>query len=387
MKTETTSIVFTGDIGFDKYMDQRWTDDTLLSSEVLSFLCSADHVVANVEGAMIAVEADGSRSTFFHAMNPEAACVLKQMGADIWAICNNHSMDAGLEGLESTRKIAQQMGFQTVGAGKNLSEASEPVWLDAAGGIGILCVGYQPDCVPAGPDTPGNFSWSDMDLIETRIREIKETCRWCIVISHGGEEFAPMPIPYTRKRYLKYLELGADVVVGHHPHVPENYEILNNGKAIFYSLGNFIFDTDYQRAHAHTDQGVLLKLILSEDALEFEAMGIQLARGEERIDAAPLPEIFTDIPETEYQLLAPLAAKSFVAEERRKMVYLEPERFANASEEVWMDYFFSGDPDGHVEGDHMDFFSILPLAETAEAGSWKESCLQGVKDYLLGLIG
>ena len=69
------------------------------------------------------------------------------------------------------------------------------------------------------------------------------------------------------------------------------------------------------------------------------------------------------------------------------MVYLEPERFANASEEVWMDYFFSGDPDGHVEGDHMDFFRILPLAEIAESGGWKESRLQGVKDYLLGLIG
>ena len=96
-------------------------------------------------------------------------------------------------------------------------------------------------------------------MIAKRIAEIKAKCRWCVVICHGGEEFAAMPLPYVRNRYLQYLELGADVVVGHHPHVPENYELLDNGKAIFYSLGNFIFDTDYQRAHLYTELFLILK--------------------------------------------------------------------------------------------------------------------------------
>ena len=173
------------------------------------------------------------------------------------------------------------------------------------------------------------------------------------------------------------------MVVGHHPHVPENYELFENGKAIFYSLGNFIFDTDYQRVHLYTDLGVLLKLTFTEEAMDFEAMGIQILRGEERIVKAPLPEVFTNIPAEEYDLLASLSAKAFVAEDMRKMIYLEPERFREASAAVWNGYFFSEEPDGYVEGAHMDFGIIVPFSEKAEAGLWKKSRLEQVKQYIL----
>ena len=83
MKKSSTSIVFTGDIGFDRYMDRKWEDENLLSKEVLDFFHSADHTCANVEGALIDAVDDGSRGVFFHSMNPEATRVLKKMGADI----------------------------------------------------------------------------------------------------------------------------------------------------------------------------------------------------------------------------------------------------------------------------------------------------------------
>ena len=381
-----TAIVFTGDIGFDRYMDGRWEDDRLLSQEVLDFFHSGDHTVANVEGALIAADDDGSRGVFFHSMHPDAARVLLAIGADIWSIGNNHTMDAGREGIISTRRIAQALGCRTIGAGLNEVEASQPVYLPEAGGIGMFCVSYMAECVPATATEPGIFRWDDMDYIAKRIAEIKAKCRWCVVVAHGGEEFTPLPSPYTRDRYLKYLELGADVVVGHHPHVPENYELLDNGKAIFYSLGNFIFDTDYQRAHRYTDTGVLLKLMFSEEALTFSAMGIQILRGEERIVAAPLPDVFTNIPAAEYALLAPLSAKAFVEEERRKMIYLEPSRFTDAPEDVWKAYFFSDEPDGYFQDAHMDFSCILPLADRAEAGLWRTSRLEQVKAYILALL-
>lgn len=383
MKRTKTSIVFTGDIGFDRYMDQRWKDETLLSQPVLDFFRSADHTVANVEGALIDAADDGSRGVFFHSMNPGATCVLEKIGADIWCIGNNHTMDAGREGVISTRKIAAEMGCLTIGAGLNEVEASQPVYLDEAGGIGMFGVSYMAECIPATADSPGIFRWDDLDYIAKRIAEIKAKCRWCVIVAHGGEEFTSMPSPYTRDRYLKYLELGADVVVGHHPHVPENYELFDNGKAIFYSLGNFIFDTDYQRVHLYTDVGILLKLIFSEEKLDFEAIGIQILRGEERIDIAPLPDIFTNIPAGEYALLAPLSAKAFVEEDRRKMIYLEPKRFTDASEEVWNGYFFSEEPDGYFEGAHMDFHIILPFSQKADEGAWKRSKLDKVKSYIL----
>lgn len=383
MKKNKTSIVFTGDIGFDRYMDRRWEDDGLLSKPVLDFFHSADHTVANVEGALIDAVDDGSRGVFFHSMNPEATRVLKNIHADIWSIGNNHTMDAGREGVISTRKIAADLGCRTIGAGLNETEASQPVYLDEAGGIGMFCVSYMNECIPATATEPGIFRWDDLDAIKRRIDEIKARCRWCIVVSHGGEEFTSLPIPYTRDRYLKFLELGADVVVGHHPHVPENYELFDDGKAIFYSLGNFIFDTNYQRVHLYTDVGVLLKLIFTEEKMDFEAMGIQIVRGDERIDAAPLPDVFTNIPAEEYALLAPLSAKAFVEEDRRKMIYLEPERFTDAPREVWDGYFFSTEPDGYFEGAHMDFNIIVPYSQKADEGAWKQSKLDKVKEYIL----
>ena len=375
--------MFTGDIGFDRYMDHRWEDDQLLSQPILDFFHSADHVAANVEGALIDAVDDGSRGVFFHAMNPAATKVLKNMHADIWCVGNNHTMDAGREGVVSTRKIAQEMGCLTIGAGLNEVEASEPIYLDEAGGIGMFGVAYMAECIPATATEPGIFRWDDMDYIKKRIDEVKAKCRWCVIVSHGGEEFTSMPSPYTRDRYLRFLELGADVVVAHHPHVPENYELFPDGKAIFYSLGNFIFDTNYQRAHLYTDVGVLLKLIFTEEKLDFEAMGIQIVRGPETIVEAPLPEIFTNVPAEEYELLAPLAAQAFVKEDMRKMIYLEPQRFTEAPAEVWRDYFFSTEPDGYFEGAHMDFNVIVPFSKTAEEGAWKYSKLDKVKAYIL----
>lgn len=383
MSKNKTSIVFTGDIGFDRYMDRRWEDERFLSQPVLDFFHSADHTVANVEGAMIDAVDDGSRGIFFHSMNPEAACILKQIHADIWSIGNNHTMDAGKEGVISTRAIAAEAGSRTIGAGLNETEASAPVYLEEAGGIGMFCVAYQAECIPATATEPGIFRWDDMDYIAKRIAQIKSRCRWCIVVAHGGEEFTSLPSPYTRERYMKYLDLGADAVVAHHPHVPENYELFDNGKAIFYSLGNFIFDTDYQRVHLYTDIGILLKLCFTEEKMDFEAIGIQIVRGEERIDIAPLPDVFTNIPAEEYELLAPLSAKAFVEEERRKMIYLEPDRFSNAPEEVWNGYFFSEEPDGYFKDTHMDFGIIVPFSRKAEDGTWKNSRLDQVKEYIL----
>ena len=383
MSKDKTSVIFTGDIGFDRYMARRWEDEQLLDEKTLAFFRSADHVAANVEGALIDAVDDGSRGVFFHSMDPAAACLLEKIGADIWCIGNNHTMDAGREGVISTRALAEQMGCRTIGAGLNEVEASEPIYLEEAGGIGMFGVAYRAECIPATATEPGIFRWDDMAYIASRIAEVKSKARWCVIVSHGGEEFTSLPSPYTRDRYLKYLELGADVVVAHHPHVPENYELFPDGKAIFYSLGNFIFDTDYQRAHLYTDIGVLLKLIFTEEKLDFEAQGIRIVRGEERIEAAPLPEIFTNVPAEEYALLAPLAAQAFVKEDMRKMIYLEPGRFTEAPAEVWRDYFFSTEPDGYFEGAHMDFSLIVPLSRRSEAGAWRESRLEQVKAYLL----
>ena len=132
---EKTSLVFTGDIGFDRYMYKKWDDENLLSDEILSFLHSADHVIPNVEGPVTEAEQNTTQSgvqQLLHTIDPAAVKVLTKMKADIWNICNNHIMDAGPYGIESTLKIAQKLNVKTIGAGMNIDEAREPVIINEA---------------------------------------------------------------------------------------------------------------------------------------------------------------------------------------------------------------------------------------------------------------
>ncbi len=385
---EKSSIVFTGDVGFDRYMYGKWNDDELISDEILEFLRSADHVVTNVEGPVANAEQNTTTSgvqQLLHTIDPAAVKVLKNMNADIWNICNNHIMDAGEYGIRCTLEEAEKFGAQTIGAGMNIEEARKPVIINEAGGIGLFGVGYQRACRKADENKAGCYSWSDLDYIQETINYIKSKCRWCVVVAHAGEEFTPLPSPYTRERYHKYLQMGADIVVGHHPHVPMNYETVGD-KIIFYSLGNFIFDTDYQRSQFNTEKGLLVKINFTEEYFTYEPMGLEIVRGPEHIVKADLPDIFVDVDETEFNLLSPLSAKMHIAATKRQMAYLKPEEFKDATEEKWAEHFREPLRTGRVPGETLDFFILCPLAEKAENGDWKRSKLEKVKNYILEQI-
>jgi poly-gamma-glutamate synthesis protein (capsule biosynthesis protein) len=360
-------------------------DENLISSEVLDFLHSADHVITNVEGPVAEVEQNTTKDgvqQLLHTIDPNALKVLRNMKADIWNICNNHIMDAKEYGIKRTLEFAKQENAQTIGAGMNIEEARKPVILDEAGGIGMFGVGYQRACRKADETTPGCYSWSDLGAIQKSIDDIKSKCRWCIVVAHAGEEFTPLPSPYTRERYHKFLEMGADIVVAHHPHVPMNYETVGD-KIIFYSLGNFIFDTDYQRSQFNTEKGLLVKINFTEDSFTYEPMGLEILRGSEHIVKADLPDIFVDVNEEEFNLLSPLSAKMHIAATKRQMAYLKPEEFKDATEEKWKAHFSEELRTGRVPGETLDFFILCPLAEKAESGEWEKSKLDDVKKYIL----
>ena len=381
-------IVFTGDIGFDRYMDKRWTDEGLISDEVLKFMHNSDHVIANVEGPLV----DNMQNTttegvlqLMHTMDPAAITVLKRMGADIWNLCNNHMMDAGQEGLAATLQAAKAAGVSTIGAGMNIDDASSILRLDEAGGIGIIAVGYRRGCKPASDTLGGCFMWNDVDRIRERIDEIKLNNRWCIIVAHAGEEFTALPSPYTRDKYLEFLDMGADIIVAHHPHVPMNYELIGEGanrKAIFYSLGNFIFDTDYQRAQYNTEKGVLLRLSLNENGFDFDAMGIRIGRESESIKRGELPRIFTNVDATQYELLKALSAKMFVAATKRQQIYLN-KAMAEYDPSQWEEHFANPKRSGRVEGEALDFRIICPLAEKESEQVWSKSHLKDVMGYIV----
>lgn len=384
MKKET-SLVFTGDIGFDKYMDKKWRDQELLSGEVKDFLGSGEHLVVNVEGPLSNVDkinkANGVAS-LLHSMDPEVTDFLNSIGADVWNICNNHIMDAGADGMKDTLSEAKRSQVQTLGAGMNIDEAAKPVIFYEAGGIGLIGVGYQRACRKADETTPGCLSWSDMDRIQSAIDEVKKTCRWCVIVAHGGEEFTALPSRYTRDRYIEYLNMGADVVVGHHPHVPMNYETFP-GKAIFYSLGNFIFDTDYQRSQHNTEYGILMRLAFTPEEFSFVPFGIKIDRKTEHIVKHELPKIFVDVQQDEYDLLEPLAAAMFIENTKKQWRFLKPDKFNNATEQDWYDNFYEPLRSGRVPGEVLDFQIIYPIALRESEKAWKQSSLEEVKEFIL----
>ena len=243
------SISFTGDIAFSKYFAESWQNPAFIHEDVVDFLQRSDYVAANVEspftGGDIAID-----SSLTHASNPKAVNCLNLIHANLWTIANNHVLDCGAKGLLDTVHLAEENHAVAFGAGMNKAEAARPVILNEAGGIGIFSVTYKvEDFIEAGELSPGCIMLEDTETILKTIREIKAKNKWCIVIAHAGEEFSSIPLPSVRKRYHEFLEYGADIVVGHHPHVTQNYETLGD-KIIFYSLGNFIFGGSARAAGA-----------------------------------------------------------------------------------------------------------------------------------------
>ncbi len=384
--SNTLTLTFTGDIGFDHYMGNRFKDENLLSEDIKDFLLSSDHLIVNVEGALsdseITLPKNGV-AALAHSMPAKVIDFLSSIHVSILSLANNHIMDAGAKGLSDTLLLARTHCMDTIGAGMNIDEASKPLILNGAGGIGIFSVGYQRACRKADESTPGCLSWSDMERISSNIKEIKSKCRWCIVVSHGGEEFTSLPAPYTRDRYLEYLDMGADIVVAHHPHVPMNYEILENGKGIFYSLGNFIFDTDYQRAQFNTEKGVLIKITLSETDWTFEPLGIRVNRNKETIERADLPLIFENVTKDDYDLLIPLSSKAFLEATKKQQIFLKPDKYsASTTDEEWKENFFEEKRSGRVPGEALDLQIIVPLADREKEKAWKKSKLSNVVKYI-----
>ena len=331
-----TQLAFTGDIAFTKNFSNACKDEKLLDEEIVNFLSSSDYTVVNMEGAVN----DGPTAAdkpLTHANPLECVAWIKKMNGTIWNLANNHLMDCGLTGLQSTLSVIKNNGFLSVGAGENLHAAKKPVIIDRDGGIGIVAVTYFRQN-RAYDSTPGCLVANDEEEIKQQIRAIKAKNRWCVVVSHVGQEFSQMPMPYLRKRYKRYLKYGADIIVGHHPHVVQNYEKFGN-KIVFYSLGNFIFDTDYQRVQSYTDQGMLLKINFDKNGYSWDFLSVKNDRACMQISHCEPPAIFRNINAFAYNLLWPLAARHWSKNEWRKNTFHHPEY----AERSWFDWLFKFD--------------------------------------------
>lgn len=190
--------------------------------------------------------------------HPRNVAVLPAGGFDIVSLANNHTMDYGPEALMDTVALLDEHRIRYVGAGENWDRAWRTEVLEAGGvRVGFLAVEatqwtwIEHDAMPARPGMAAVFvSPFFPDHVDGyRLRHLLETVEQAraavdalAVSIHWGVSVSHQVCTYQQAVGRQLIDRGADVVIGHHPHILQGAEVYR-GRPIFYSLGNFLFDS------------------------------------------------------------------------------------------------------------------------------------------------
>lgn len=201
---------------------------------------SADITLGNLE-CPVTLRGEKQPKTWNFRAPPKNLAALKAAGFHLLNLANNHSMDYGPQGFLDTLGALKKQGFLYIGGGKDLAEAeSLRVIKTAAMRVGFL--GFTstfPKEAWAGRRKPG-VAYSDFNRFPALIRAARKRCDLLVVSFHGGTELAPEPNEIQKAFGRVAVKAGADLVLGHHPHVLQAVE-LYAGKPILHSIGNFLF--------------------------------------------------------------------------------------------------------------------------------------------------
>lgn len=175
--------------------------------------------------------------------SPNSVAYLKNAGFTHVSLANNHIYDYGELGFKKTLDVLMQQELVSVGAGLTFEDSYQAKIIEKSGiKIGLLAACENEfGCHYDNSIKNSGYAWLFHPRLEDEILNLKSAVDHIVLIAHAGVEEIPIPIKEWRDRYRRLCELGVDVVVGHHPHVPQGYEEYN-GSLIFYSLGNFYFD-------------------------------------------------------------------------------------------------------------------------------------------------
>ena len=199
---------------------------------------------------------------FTFRLTPSRVSMMKEIGVDIVALANNHTLDYGTEALLDTCTTLEGAGIKYVGAGPDMNRAKQLETIKVQGKtVGFLAASrvYPDPGWVANSKKPGMVSGYDPAILLKEIKKADAVCDYLVVYIHWGIERDETPQEYQRTLGKKIVDAGADIVIGSHPHVLQGVEYYN-GKPICYSLGNFIFGssipkTALLRVNVNFDQG------------------------------------------------------------------------------------------------------------------------------------
>ena len=236
-------------------------EKNLFDPSVVELFNQSDYNIVNLECPITQDNANNKiLKTGPHLCTDERICChLKKININAVTLANNHLLDYGEKGLCDTLNTLQSQNISFVGGGKNIAEASKPLFIEN-NNLRIAVINFcenewsiaTNDCGGANP----------LDIVDNtnQIKEAKQKADFVIVIAHGGHEYYQLPSPRMVKQYRFFIDNGADAVIGHHTHCISGLEIYKNCP-IAYSLGNMIFTCDSQFNVWYTGLLAQLKIV------------------------------------------------------------------------------------------------------------------------------
>lgn len=241
-------------------------------SKIAPVLKSASVAIVNLEVPLTSINAPTPRKTaadikakrqFVLRASTGHVADMREAGIDIVSLANNHIMDHGAGGLAESRSVLEAAGIRFAGAGANLASAKRPALFQVRNGPKVALISFLSfmsdtsnwKCTPATDKSPGlaalvfggSVDKDDREVIVRHVSRAKVAGEFVAVAIHWGIEKTTIPTPYQVSLGRAFIDAGADVVLGHHPHVLQGAE-LYRGKPIFYSLGNLISRMSFDSA-------------------------------------------------------------------------------------------------------------------------------------------
>ena len=256
---------------------------------------SMDYVAVNFEapvrGSGKAIYKSGPSLT----QSQDSPAFIENLGANIIMLANNHMMDLDKEGCETSIK-AFKKDTLIIGVG-NFEDAYKLHVIEKGGiKVGLLCLVHK-EFGALGLDSKLSdygTAWINHPLVNKIVLNAKKECDLLVVLPHAGVEDVAVPLPEWRARYKEFIDLGADVVIGSHPHTPQGWEEYN-GKKIFYSLGNFFFQLFSSQHGENWYKGLMVEMDIDENMqLSFEVHNTKFSETSLELDKSTECKSYND---------------------------------------------------------------------------------------------
>lgn len=245
---QTIKISFLGDLCLNGNYINYFQKGINPFSFVSNKLASSDFVIANLECLTSGKTGSNPLKSIKLYTSEETLGFLKQLNVGMVTLANNHVYDNLLDGFESTTTFLQHNNISHIGAWKSNSTPRKS-HLYEKNGIRVLFLNYlHPDTNPNLPvDSTLSISVYNHEHIINEIQEGRKNSDYIVLLLHwGGKvEGGLYPDRYQPLDSRAFIKCGADLVIGHHSHTWQPYEIIND-KYVFYSIGDFCSDSVYK---------------------------------------------------------------------------------------------------------------------------------------------